>query len=161
MGGVGALLLWNGLVAFYHCYCDRNKAPEKYNAIPLQPLLVATHWGSAGMFTQEELWWNWQNWQYRMDKIHNHVKIINQGIKWWEYLYVFKYFSCILLQFQAWCQRIEYNKVTAECFDAFKFAVKLVFESLLQKVKHAKNGEIWRLNVDFDPKGHIQWSQCG
>ena len=86
VGGVGSLQLWNGSVAFYHCFCDRNEAPAKDNGISQHHFFLG---GEVPSFCWDDhIGWTFMVLAKLRDKIHNPVEIFNPGIKWREFLFV-------------------------------------------------------------------------
>ena len=152
-GGSSAVVEW--ACSFQHCYCDQIEAPAKANEVSWHPLLggqaLKFCWDGHMIRIVTEL----EKLTDKMDKIHNHVEIINPGIKWRESLFIHECFHWISPQFPVLCQQLDCNKVTTECLDALKFD----FESLFQTVKH-QSGETWRWNADWGPKFQSLRLQC-
>ena len=86
--GVGVLQLWDGPVAFHHCYYDQNGPPAKDNEISQHPLLGGQAQGFCWEDQTGSIVMELAKLTVKMDKIHNHVKIFNPGIKWKESLFV-------------------------------------------------------------------------
>ena len=157
LGGVGALQLWNGYVAFHTIVIvvRMSEAPSKDNEISQHPLLG----GQALRFC-----WDYHTERIakltdKMYKINNHVRIINPGIKWREFLLIsVSSFSAFNSSSQSDVKSLSAtrSRQTGLMHSSLK-VLKLEFESIFHTVKHG-NGE--DRNVDVVPKWHILWSQC-
>ena len=118
VGGVGAQQLWMGLLPSTIVIMIRMRFQPRTMKSSSIPCWEVNYWGSVVTITMEELSWNWQNWQIKW------IKPITMSISSIQESSVFcicEYFCCISFQFPVWCQQHECNKVTAECFGAFKF----------------------------------------
>ena len=160
----------------------------------LPPLPLCSEWGSSKRqrnlteslversSTEVLLWWlHWKNYHGTNKIDRKRIKSITmsrfysrnqaKGVSFC----ICEYFYCISLQFPVWCQRLVCNKVTTECFDAFKFdSCQLEFESFSSylKKKMVKYDEmlIWAKIPDskvhgakhgahLDPVGP-RWAPC-
>ena len=150
VGGVGAQQLWDGPLAFYHCYYDQNEVPAKDNEISLYPLLGSQPLRFCCDDYTRRIVMELAKLTDKMDKIHNHVEIINPGIKWMASLL---YLWVLLLHFipvptsSLSATRSRLNGLVHSSL----IAVKLKFQSFLQTVQHEK-GEIWRWKYWFRSK---------
>ena len=147
---MGALQLWNGPVAFHHCYCDQKEAPAKANEISKHPFLECQALrfcldGYTGWFVMELA-----KLTDKMDKTHNHVEIFHPGGKWRESLFVsVSTFNKFHSSSQFDANRLSATRSQQNALmHSGLTAVTLKFESFFHTIK-LRNGEIWRWKVDF------------
>ena len=137
-GWGGSCAIMGRAGCLHHCCYDQNEAPAKDNEISQHPLLGAQDLRLCWNDHTGRIVMKLAKLTQKVDKIHDHVKIINPEIKWRESLFVFvRTFIAFHFSSQSDASSLSATKSQQNVLmhSSLK-AVKLEFESLFQTVKH-------------------------